>query len=131
MENYFILFFSQKNYIWHKWSESFWEIQVQDVVNLLLWSSPRQTGPGSNFKLRNKPRLLYFVMACGLWVKYLDISWIKCQLFTSLVFRNYWQIKWITWITHTTQYWVNWMKKKHLNNIQQGTVGPLIIMFWT
>ena len=51
-----------------KWSESFWTIQVQCVVNLFLCSSFRQTGLGSNFKLRNKPRLLYSVIAQGLWV---------------------------------------------------------------
>ena len=51
-----------------KWSESFWTIQVQWVVNLFLCSSFRQTGLGSNFKLRNKPQPLYSVTAWGLWV---------------------------------------------------------------
>ena len=78
----------------------FFSFQVQGVVNLFLWSSFRQTGLGPYFKLRNKPRPLYSVIALGFWIKYLEISWIKCQLFTSLVLRNYWQITHIEWIKH-------------------------------
>ena len=64
MDNYLIFFFLFSVKLTKlEWSESFWTIQVQCVFNSFLCSSFRQTGLWSNFKLRNKPRPLYSVIA--------------------------------------------------------------------
>ena len=72
-----------------KWSESFWTIQVQCVVNLFLLSSFRQTGLGSNFKLRNKPRPLYSVIVCGLWVFLVKLKSFKTNQSLHIIWERF------------------------------------------
>ena len=77
MDNYFILFFSQYNS--QNWNEVnlFLQFRYSVLPNLFLCSSFRQIGLGSNFKLTNKPRPLYSVIAWGLWVFLVKLKHLK------------------------------------------------------
>ena len=75
-----------------KWSESFWTIQVQCVVNLFLCSSFRQTGLRSNFKLRNKPWPLYSVIVWGLWVLLSNLRSFKTNQSLHIIWERFTQM---------------------------------------